>query len=415
MRVLMVTPMLPDAGGRSAGEIVFFGQIRALAARHSVTLASFAADADTNRCALEALRAVGVHCRTVQAPGPSGYLPIWLLHRLLRWTTGKDPLRALWFRDPSMQRLIDAVLAEQVFDAILLADNAMAAYHYPEDLPVILTETDVRYPAPPRDWNELGPFRRVRLITAFCDGVEQRKWIAYQLRCWRRATRIQVFTPRDAAKALTLDRTLEQKLEINPFGYDLPTLMDSDRPERQGLIVFIGTFAHRPNVDAALWLGDQIMPLLRQMAPGVRLKIVGADPPERVRALGQCTDIEIAGYVPELRACLAEAEVAVAPIRTGGGMRQKVLEAMAWGKPVVTTPLGADGLEFAGVAPPVRIADTAWDFAAATASLLHSRSERELLGSQARAFVTQYYTWDSYSDRLERALSGVQHRGCAVV
>jgi glycosyltransferase involved in cell wall biosynthesis len=72
-------------------------------------------------------------------------------------------------------------------------------------------------------------------------------------------------------------------------------------------------------------------------------------------------------------------------------------------------------LEFAGVPPPVRIADTAWDFAAATASLLHSRSERELLGSQARAFVTQYYTWDSYSDRLERALSGVQHRGCAVV
>jgi len=138
----------------------------------------------------------------------------------------------------------------------------------------------------------------------------------------------------------------------------------------------------------------------------VRLTLVGIYPPKSVQALA-CEDIRVTGAVPEIEPYFARAAVVVAPLRIGGGMRMKVLQALALGKAIVTTPRGADGLMIdgqpptGGQTPPLIIAESAEQIAEATASLLASCETRRSLGDQARAFVIENFSAQAYARRVE--------------
>jgi glycosyltransferase involved in cell wall biosynthesis len=165
------------------------------------------------------------------------------------------------------------------------------------------------------------------------------------------------------------------------------------------MIVFVGGFNHWPNVDAALWLGNEIMPLLRASRPGVHLWLVGSQPPPSVQQLA-AADITVTGRVPSVEPYLERAALVLAPLRRGGGMRMKVLQAMALGKAVVTTPLGAEGLALAGQPAPLAIAESAPELAARVTDLLAEPDERHALGRQARAFVEEHHSLAAYGRRL---------------
>jgi glycosyltransferase involved in cell wall biosynthesis len=188
-------------------------------------------------------------------------------------------------------------------------------------------------------------------------------------------------------------------VRINPFGIDIPEKAIPSL-EEPGTVVFVGGFNHFPNVDAALWLGNEIVPLLRRLRKGIRLIIVGDNPPAALRAMA-CDDIMVTGRVPSVKPYLDRAAVVLAPVRRGGGMRVKVLNAMAMGKAVVTTPLGAEGLIGPRNDLPIAIGETAEEIATATTSLLASPEHRRALGIRARAFVTEHHTWSAYAARLE--------------
>jgi glycosyltransferase involved in cell wall biosynthesis len=111
---------------------------------------------------------------------------------------------------------------------------------------------------------------------------------------------------------------------------------------RSGL-VFVGNFAHAPNVDAAAWLAREIMPRVTKLLPGARLLIAGANPTPEVTALAG-PGVNVVGWVPHTAPLLARARVSVAPLRFGAGMKGKVGEALAHGLPVVTTSIGAEGM-----------------------------------------------------------------------
>jgi glycosyltransferase involved in cell wall biosynthesis len=170
------------------------------------------------------------------------------------------------------------------------------------------------------------------------------------------------------------------------------------------MIVFVGGFTHLPNVDAALWLAKEIMPLLRARHQGVQLSIVGSYPPEEIRRLAD-DDIFVTGRVPSVHEYLERAEVVLAPVRKGGGMRLKVLQAMALGKAVVTTPLGAQGLTVETQQPPLLVGTDADELARATAGLLAGEVERRALGRRARDFVARYHSWTAYGERLDAMYS----------
>ncbi|HJW84694.1 MAG TPA: glycosyltransferase family 4 protein [Anaerolineae bacterium] len=346
--------------------------------------------------AVERLRAAGqeVHvARLMQPAALRRWQRRWRLTSI--WLRGQYPWRTVWFWEPEIQRILDRLLAERRFDLVIAEDSAMGVYHYRTQAPTLLTEHEVRR-ARPVDWHIGPPANWLRW--AFTESDWQR-WRRYQPAVWRRFDRIQVFTSRDADAISLIAPELADRVRVNPFSIDLPPQADHCR-EKDDSIVFIGNFTHAPNVDAALWLGHEIMPLLRARRPGVQLTLIGNYPPDSVKALA-CEDILVAGRVPEVEPYLEQAAAVLAPIRIGGGMRMKVLQGMALGKAVVTTPRGAEGLAIDGQPLPLAIATDAKGIASATIGLLACADARRLLGQQARAFVAEHYSAPAYARRLE--------------
>ena len=157
--------------------------------------------------------------------------------------------------------------------------------------------------------------------------------------------------------------------------------------------------SYHPNVDAAGFLAEEILPLVRQRHPGARLLVAGTTPAPRVLALAS-TQVQVSGWVPDIRTAYASARVFVAPMRVGTGLQNKLLEAMAMALPCVTTPLannalgGTDGQE-------LRVAVGASALADAISSLLDDAAEAEKLAVSGQAFVKHYYTWAGATVRLE--------------
>ena len=160
-------------------------------------------------------------------------------------------------------------------------------------------------------------------------------------------------------------------------------------------------FDYEPNQDAVRVLVERILPQVRSQAPAAKLQLVGVNPPAWMRALAN-EHIEITGEVPDVTPYLARATVFVCPLRYGAGLKNKVLEALAMGVPVVATPLSVDGIkvvngESAIVAPIETFADE-------TARLLMDESLRERLSLKGRELIKAEYSWERTADRYERPL-----------
>jgi glycosyltransferase involved in cell wall biosynthesis len=389
--------------------VVLHALLTSLTPRHQVTLVTATGPEPDEWAAVEQLRAQGleVHAVRLMQPHPSPgqrWGRRWQLASA--WLLKGYPWRTAWFWEPGVQSALDRLAGENRFDLIQVEDNSMGAYCYPSGLPTVFTEHEVRRPRA-LNWR---PLRQRGLVRWAFDEADWRRWPRYERGVWRRFDSIQVFTARDALSIQSIAPDVSSRVRVNPFGVALPPPADPAR-EQAGTLLFVGNFTHPPNVDAALWLGREIMPHLRGLRdrhlglqPSLRsrlqLNLVGIYPPAAVQALA-CDDIAVTGPVPDILPYMEGAEVVLAPVRIGGGMRMKVLQAMAMGKAVVTTPRGAEGLAVEGSQPPLVVAEDAGAIAAAVESLLGSPDARHTLGGQARAFVNEHYSPAAYARRLE--------------
>ena len=399
MRVLLLTPMPPSPRGLSATPVLLHAQLRALRARHDVTLVTVAGPHPQDIEAAQALRESGLDLHAVprMEATRADRAARWIDHTA-RWALGRLPMRTIWFHRPEVQDTIDRLAAERTFDVVHVEDNAMGVYRLPRGVPSLFAEHEVRTPRDVR-WAEWlrdpdGPYR------GLLDEIDWHRWDRYQRTVWRRFDLVQALTERDARTMRRLAPELASRVRVNPFAVEIPTPTDPAL-EEDDTIVFTGGFLHAPNVDAARWLVGEIMPRLRTRHPGVRLRVAGSDPRGALRGLGSA-DVEIVGWVPTLATELARAAVVVAPLRVGGGQRMKVFEALAAGKAVVTTPRGAEGLLVADGEPaPLSLAESADAFAAATAALLQDRAQRRALGARARELMIARHGPDAYGERID--------------
>jgi polysaccharide biosynthesis protein PslH len=157
-------------------------------------------------------------------------------------------------------------------------------------------------------------------------------------------------------------------------------------------IVLPAYFGHHPNVVGAKVLRDQVLPIVRRTIPTARLMLVGRDPTGAAHALQREPDVIVTGEVPDTRPYLAQAGVVAVPIFQGGGTRYKILEAFAMGLPVVTTPLGCEGLEVQD-GEHLLIREIS-DFASAIVSIFTNPTASQELGRKGRSVVESYYSWD---------------------
>ncbi len=405
MNILLVAPMPPQPEAPGAIPLVLHAELTGLMARHDVTLVTVAGPDQAEWRALDRLQSMGVKVQAVRRSQPAG-LERWRrgLRWAVTWLKGKIPWRTIWFWEPEVQSILDRLLSGQAFDLVIVEDNAMGIYQYHTSAPVLFTEHEVRRPRPIQ-WHP-GPASNW-LQWAFRE-ADWIRWRTYQPSVWGRFDRIQVFTRRDAEALIALAPDLAERVRVTPFGLDLPDPLDAEL-EEPGHILFVGNYTHPPNVDAALWLGSTIMPALRACYPDVRLTLVGIYPPKAVQALA-CEDILVTGAVPEIEPYFGRAAVVIAPLRIGGGMRMKVLQAMALGKAIVTTPRGADGLMVGDQPPPLMIAEDANAIVAATASLLVSEHKRRLLGQQAHVYVAENFSAQAYARRIEASYAELRSK-----
>ncbi len=396
MRILMVTPTPPAEQAASSISVLFYAQLTGLSKRHTVDVVTVAGPDPSEPEAVESLRSAGFRVEAAirsDSPGPPRWKRRWQL--VAPWLSSRTPFRTIWFWEQDVQRSINRLVAERAYDLITVEDNAMGRYQFPAGIPTVFTEYEVRRPRRV-DWAPSVRSNPLRWALAENDWS---RWRHYQPSVWRRYDRLRVLTERDKETMLSLAPDLADRVRVTPFGVSVPPQVHPEREEARTL-VFPAGFTHPPNVDAAHWLADEIMPLIRTACPGVTLMLVGSFPPPSVQALA-CDDILVTGWVPAIEPYLDRAAIVVAPVRTGGGMRVKVVQAMAHGRAVVTTPRGAEGLYSTGQAPPLIAAATASDIAGAIAHLLESDQKRHDLGRAAHTFVRENYSTEAYVRRLE--------------
>jgi glycosyltransferase involved in cell wall biosynthesis len=196
-------------------------------------------------------------------------------------------------------------------------------------------------------------------------------------------------------------RAPSARIAVVENGIDVASFSRAGSPSRAPKIVFVGLMDYYPNVEAATSFTQRVWPLLRQQLPELNLWIVGANPSAAVLRLRKLEGVEVTGTVPDVRPYYRDALAAIVPLRTGGGTRLKILEAMAAGVPVVSTPLGAEGLAVTSgenilFAEP----DDARTWLRHLEFLTKSQSERQALTAAALKLVRRKYDWEILGRKL---------------
>ena len=223
--------------------------------------------------------------------------------------------------------------------------------------------------------------------------VQWQKLRRYEAAVCRQVQRVFACSAADGDALARLVPNL--KATIIPNGVDTELYRPgavSPLPLGPQALVFTGKMDFRPNVDAMLWFGTAVLPIIRQTVPQAQLYVVGKNPHPRLAPLRDTPGITLTGFVEDVRPYVAAAAVYVAPLLTGGGTRLKVLEAMAMGKAVISTTLGCEGID-ATPGRDVVLADEAADMAAQVVGLLRDPARCAALGRAARLFVEQHFDW----------------------
>jgi glycosyltransferase involved in cell wall biosynthesis len=184
----------------------------------------------------------------------------------------------------------------------------------------------------------------------------------------------------------------QANLQVVPNGVDLDRFYPTGETPEPDSLVFVGHFQVFHNIDAAVYLAREILPRVRAQLSTCKLWIVGADPSPTVQQLAADPAVTVTGFVPDLNAYLNRAAVFVAPLRFAAGVQNKVLEAMAAGRPVVTSGIVNAGL---GAEPgrDLLVADEPDEIAGSMLKLLSDKPLRVDIGRAARAFIQRRYTW----------------------
>jgi glycosyltransferase involved in cell wall biosynthesis len=215
---------------------------------------------------------------------------------------------------------------------------------------------------------------------------------------FNRFDQVVVVSKKDARVFRELNPKL--RMTVIPNGVDIVRFTPSGEPAHRPILIFTGNFAYKPNYDTALLLVEKIFPAVRKHVPKAHLMLVGIDPPPRLLKIGESEHITVTGRVPDVRVYLDQAAAFVCPMRLGAGIKNKILEAMAMGVPVVATPMSCDGIDVTD-GENVLLAEKPSDMVKQIIRLIKSRSLRERVGVAGRELVEEHYTWGCVAAQYE--------------
>ena len=393
MKLLFITDHLPYPP-TDGWKIRVFAFLRGLAPRHEITLVSFSPVGADEKPA-DALRKLGVGVHLIQR-NPR-YSPL----KLARGLVGRTAFPILNYYDERMIDVLARVTAAESFDLVQAESLHTAQYCGAFSIPVVLDLHNIESLLMKRYARRTShPMKRVYAE------VTWRKLAAYERRVCRALS--HCLTCSDEDRVLLQTACGVEQVSVVPNGVDVDGYGSSGEAPANGSpgphqprIVFIGRMDYHANVDAVQWFCRDVFARVRRARPDVLLQIVGGHPTGAVCRLASPGSVEVTGFVPDVRPYLVDATVVVVPLRIGGGTRLKILEALAMGKAVVSTALGAEGLEAMG-GRDLLIANPAEQFADQVIAVLSDAGLRSHLGAAGRRLAVEKYDWNGIVGKLER-------------
>jgi sugar transferase (PEP-CTERM/EpsH1 system associated) len=397
MRILWLKSdlLLPlDKGGK----LRTWHLMRHLARRHEITYLAFR-EPDQPAADVEGMKEVAARVETVTRREPAkGTLRFYLdaaLHLVdpLPYAVGK-------YRSAEYRRRLDALLAEGNFD-LIVCDFLFPAVNLPRRLPcpaVMFThnvESEI--------WRRHAETKS-GLIGRLLYGAQHRRMLRYERRELARFDGILAVSDADRETFARLyPGAISQPVHVVPTGVDTDYFEPSPSDATSHAMVFTGSMDWLPNEDAMLYFCREVMPAIRAELPDASLAIVGRTPTPAVKRLAEERGVTVTGRVDDVRPHMKDAAVYIVPLRIGGGTRLKIFEAMAMGKAVVSTTIGAEGLPVTD-GEHVRLADDPAAFARAVVHLMRDLDDRRRIEAAARALVVARYDWSAVAGELESAL-----------
>ncbi len=394
---LLFVTVFPASPARYGAQRRIHGILESLSRRHDVTAVSLVGpDMDAD----EARRAMSAYCREVVLV-PS--------HDEIGWKKRAGQLRSLastrsyerrLYDLPALHEALARMLTSRPFDVVQVETPYLANYRLTAAPP------GARRPARVVDQHNI-EFDLVRQMAAsrlglsrsVFNGVNWPKVRHEETVAWRTFDGLLFTSALDESRARALVPGVRSAVIPNAVDVRFFQPSPSDPPADGRTILFFGVIDYFPNSDGLAFFLRDVWPRVAQRSPDARLKIVGLRPTPEVLA-HRGPRVEVTGVVDDLRPHLASAEVVIAPLRVGGGTRFKILEAMAMAKPIVSTALGAEGIDVVHE-DNILLADAAPDFADGLVRLLADRELGRRLGRKGRALVEDRYSWDAVTRSLE--------------
>jgi len=389
---------IPAGPPRFGAQARIHGLLSEISKRHTVTAVSLI---DEEFDAAESLRHMQAYCDHVTLiPNPHG--KEGLSKRILQVqslvsTRSFERLRAT---ASALQSVLNQVMSRNRFDIVNLEFPYLGHLNFriapsgekPPSL--IINSHEIAYDLA-RQFAETAPtlFRRVYA------GANWRKLRREELAAYHKADGVYLCSVADEQRLLA--EQPDARTAVIPNAADVTFYRpDISHPKADGrTVVYFGLLSTAPNIDGVLYFVEKIWPKIAEAHPDARFKIIGGKPPAVLQALAG-PRIELTGFVPDLRPHLAEAAAIVVPLRLGGGTRLKIVEAMSMGKAIVSTALGAEGIE-ATPGREIFIEDTPSGFSDATSRLLAHPHLADSIGASARMLAEQRYSWAGAASALE--------------
>lgn len=390
--LLFLAHLLPwplDGGG----QIKSFHTLRILATRFNVTLLAFIRRAsEANEIGpLRALCAGGVE--TVLVPRGRARNAVQAARALVRrqsFIVTRDDV-------PAMRQAVEKALRRTPF-TVIHVDHLQMAQFVPPGAPgapsIVLDQHNIEHRIPQRIGDAPGARPHLRWFS-------RREWPRlrdFEIAMCRRADLVLTVSDEDAMGLVSLAPDLGENVLAVPIGVDTDYFGVVRRTPGARTLLSIGTMFWPPNVDSMLYFCADVLPKIKQAVPGVHLNIVGARPTPVVQALAG-ENVTVTGSVPDVRTWAADCGAFVVPLRSGSGMRVKILNAMAMGLPIVSTTLGAEGIE-ARDGEHLLLADGAEAFASAVVRVLGDEQMARRLGEAGRRLMAERYAWDRVGEQL---------------
>jgi polysaccharide biosynthesis protein PslH len=395
MKILALWHDLPNP--YTGDSLPIFNLLKYLARKHEITWLSFKYTTTESRYDND----MGQYCQNIETVSLANLTGSESKQKLIRyiaalpftyWFSAKPFIFQLLF-SPEMQSKVDHLVSTRKFD-LIYTSLAMASYIKKSKFPKVVHQFDCVTEMAYRQ------YLSVKGLSASC-----RCWINYKV-----YQRYERSISNNVDACLVVSPTEQQRLKayfpkanplVIPNGVDSQYFNPDCGREEYPSLIFVGNMAYPPNIDAMLYFCKQIYTRIKDSIPDIKLTIVGRDPVKEILALAADKSIVVTGYVEDVRPYVARASVAVTPFVSGiPGIKNKVLEAMAMAKPVVSTSIGVQGITMANKND-LMVTDDPDEFARQVINLLNDRQLRQIIGNNGRKLVTTRYSWETMADQLD--------------